>query len=599
MPAFFALSVVFGRRSLQLNLRSSFSADDDNLITQHVLDGLVVSPTALFAMSARFFNQDPALKDYPKKKTPKQKSSSKPNVADPGDLPVDNKKITLYARADHKFNPKSATKSKVHQKRLQHVKKKKQFAAVKSVHSEVLLTEESGYLEADVNEETYQITQKELKDAVDITSASKCFDLTLDYGPYRLDYFPNGRSLLFGGRRGHVAVFDWLTKKLKCEFNVQESVHDVKFLHIPGMFAVSQKDWVHIYDDQGIEMHCLKPMFRSKFLDFLPYHFLLMSGAENGYLTWTDVSIGQTVASYLMNHANNKICTMCQNKTNAIMHTGHSNGTVALWSPNEKKPLVKMLAHQSSVRGMTISSDGNYMASTSIDRAITLTDLRMYKEVFQFRHFTVPTHVDFSARNMLAVSLGDVVEVYKDFTRVPPQKPYMRHREPSIIHDISFVNYEDVLGVGHQKGLSSILIPGSGEANFDAFESNPFMTSSQRKEMEVKALLDKIPANLITLDSRELAKVDVEGLKREQEERDRRLLIKNRKVALKNKTSVKKVKKTVIQEGLRTEATRRRVKELKKVQERQAREGGQDDEVAKTQTQVPITKDVYSRFKSK
>lgn len=77
-------------------------------------------------------------------------------------------------------------------------------------------------------EHTLQLQQYDVKKMVDLASAAKGFHLTLkEYGPYKLSYTTNGRYLLLGGKKGHIAAFDWVTKNLMCEMGVNESVHDV------------------------------------------------------------------------------------------------------------------------------------------------------------------------------------------------------------------------------------------------------------------------------------------------------------------------------------------------------------------------------------
>jgi U3 small nucleolar RNA-associated protein 7 len=104
------------------------------------------------------------------------------------------------------------------------------------------------------------------------------FDLKLDeFGPYSIDYTRNGRNLLIAGRKGHIATFDWKSKKLGCEFHVKETVRDATWLHNETMFAVAQKKYTYIYDQSGMEIHCLRKHIEVNCLEFLPYHFLLAS----------------------------------------------------------------------------------------------------------------------------------------------------------------------------------------------------------------------------------------------------------------------------------------------------------------------------------
>ena len=53
----------------------------------------------------------------------------------------------------------------------------------------------------------------------------------------------------------------------------------------------------------------------------------------------------------------------------------------------------------------------------------------------------------------------------------------MKHKDIAGIRSVRFIPFEDVLGLTHDLGYSSIVIPGSGEPNFDAFEANPFETT--------------------------------------------------------------------------------------------------------------------------
>ncbi|XP_044930625.1 WD repeat-containing protein 46 isoform X2 [Mustela putorius furo] len=385
----------------------------------------------------------------------------------PGPAPVPVEAARKFRRIDKsKKLPHSKSKTR---SRLEVAEAEEEEISIKAARSELLLAEEPGFLEGEDGEDTAKICQADIVEAVDIASAAKHFDLNLrQFGPYRLNYSPTGRHLAFGGHRGHVAALDWVTKRLMCEINVMEAVRDIRFLHSEALLAVAQNRWLHIYDNQGIELHCIRRCDRVTRLEFLPFHFLLATASETGFLTYLDVSVGKIVAA--LNARAGRLDVMTKNPYNAVIHLGHSNGTVSLWSPAMKEPLAKILCHRGGVRAVAVDSTGTYMATSGLDHQLKIFDLRGMFQPLSAR--TLPQgagHLAFSQRGLLAAGMG------------------------------------------------------AAEPNFDGLESNPYRSQKQRQEWEVKALLEKVPAELICLDPRALAEVDVISLEQEKKERIERL----------------------------------------------------------------------------
>jgi len=351
-------------------------------------------------------------------------------------------------------------------------------------------------------EATWKVKQGDIAEQADLVTISKMFSLNLvQYGPYTFEYSRNGRYLLLGGEKGHVALIDWHKNKLICELNLEENIRAVCFLHNETMFSVAQKKNVYIYDKSGTELHRLRNHRQPYRLEFLPYHFLLCSVGREGILRYQDTSTGELVAE--LRSKLGHCVTMAQNPRNAIVFLGHSNGSISLWAPLITEPLVKMLCHRGAVTSIVIDRSGSFMVTSGEDGCMKVWDLKNKYQLLQTYYVKRPiSHLALSQTGLLALSFGCHVQIWKDFVHNEAAEPYMLHQLPEggTIAALAFCPFEDVLGIGHDQGFSSILVPGSGEAHIDTFAANPYETKKQRREATVQKLLDKIQPAMIVLD---------------------------------------------------------------------------------------------------
>lgn len=389
-------------------------------------------------------------------------------------------------------------------------KSRKQAAEATAAAEMMLLTQTAGYVEPENEmEKLSRIPQAELAEAVDASSAAKRFDLALEYGPYSLDYSRNGKYLVLGGRKGHLALMEWKKAKLEFEIVVKETIFDVKVLHSHMFLGCAQKSALFIYDHTGMELHCLRDHPGARKIDFLPYHFLLTSLSTRGTLRYVDISMGTTMGVKETRRGNGGARSLSFNPHNAVVGVGHSTGVVSMWAPNSSLPVAKVLATSGPVNDLAFSSDGHYMVTGGQDRTIRVWDVRKFEELHAYKVAHPVSSIEVSQRGVIAAGYGTYVQTWKDGLATMAKGYYLRHHSRgSPIWDSKFAPYEDVLGLGTESGISSILVPGSGEPNFDSYVANPYETAKQRQETTVKQLLDKIPADMIALDNSVLGSID-------------------------------------------------------------------------------------------
>jgi U3 small nucleolar RNA-associated protein 7 len=124
------------------------------------------------------------------------------------------------------------------------------------------------------------------------------------------------------------------------------------------------------------------------------------------------MSTGQLVAEHRTKLG--ACMTMTQNNHNAVIHLGHQNGTVTLWTPNLPQPAVRLLAHLGPVSSVAVdqSTGGRYMATAGVDGVVKLWDCRSWKEALRsWGSRGGNATLAWSQRGCLAVASGGAVNV--------------------------------------------------------------------------------------------------------------------------------------------------------------------------------------------
>jgi len=256
----------------------------------------------------------------------------------------------------------------------------------------------------------------------------------------------------------------------------------------------------------GKVVHYLKEHYGVHKLEFLSKHMLLASVGQCGLLCYQDISTGSTVAKIKSSIGSCK--SMCQNQSNAMINLGHTNGTISMWSPNNSTPVLKISCHRGSIQTITNDPTGNIIVTTGFDCQIKVWDIRTFKILHQYFSKSMIKNSKISQNGLLALACGNYVQIWKDSFIKRQELPFMNHKLlRGSLWEMAFYPYEDFLAIGHSDGVESMIVPGSGESNFDSHIFNPFKWNSCKK-YQIKNQIEKLNPDTIGLNPETIGEIE-------------------------------------------------------------------------------------------
>ncbi|ELQ75269.1 WD40-repeat-containing subunit of the 18S rRNA processing complex, partial [Trachipleistophora hominis] len=320
-------------------------------------------------------------------------------------------------------------------------------------------------------------TQKFIRKNVACSVKEKAFSLDLEEDCWKSSYSLDGRHIILHSR-SVVAAFDCKTLNVFFERtlrNIETSI----FLHNEQYCAIAS-DTLFIYNKNGLEVHHLSHERNVRQMVYLPHHFLLVTLSDQPFIRYLDTSMGKEVAKLYIKEPS---CGALSRRDDGIVLVGGTRGVVRFFSPNAKEPLCSLLVNSSKISSIAVKKN-NFVCSSL--QGTNFYDFRNLNEPV----YRLPKSENVSLSHVLAMSYKNRITTFLNGTE------YVKETYQSI-NSIEFAPYEDILAVGTKNGLSHMIVPGAGDPNIDFYEDSPFLTKKQRREREIKKLMEKIPSSFI------------------------------------------------------------------------------------------------------
>ena len=164
------------------------------------------------------------------------------------------------------------------------------------------------------------------------------------------------------------------------------------------------------------------------------------------------------------------------------------------------------------------------MVTSGLDKKLKVYDIRFFKPLQSYFLPAGASCLSISQKGLLAAATGDIVQVtypythvhsscwhvcvcvsvkltksiflcvcscmqvYRDVWGTPVTKPYMAHRVRGGVTGLSFCPHEDVLGVGHADGFTSMIVPGQHAYTHTHTHTHSLISQTQARHTHMAVL---------------------------------------------------------------------------------------------------------------